>query len=123
MEIKINEADIQEHINKVSAEAVKAAFDSYDMKKAIGETIANQVTEGKIAEAITKALASLDLDDMGKAIAREIMRVTVKGTHAVLAETMTDVILKIRGIASFQPEYKAEKEKLFNRLFKGGERT
>lgn len=121
MEIKINEADIQEHINKVSAEAVKAAFDSYDMKKAIGETIANQVTEGKIAEAIAKALSSIDLDDMGKAIAREIMRVTVKGTHAVLAETMTEVMLKIRGIASYAPEYNAEKEKMFNRLFKGGE--
>jgi len=116
MEIKIDEAALQESINESATKAMRSALESFPIQQAIGNLISTTVSEGAIGEAIKAAMASIDSKLLVTLIAEELQYATMHAVVAIVEESVTDILAKLRNIGYYSPEDKAARLAILNDL-------
>ena len=105
MEIKIDEVQVQEALDKQATAGIKSAFEGYAVRSTIEKAIAESVIPSMITTAIEGAASTIDIAALTQHLAEEIARSVTKGVQMVIRETMINIILDIKKI----PEYDKEK--------------
>jgi|GEM_PF-4004235 len=104
MEIRIDEAMVQEAIDEQTTGAIKSALTGHKLQSAIGDMVEKALVPGVMAQAIESAISKIDLDSLSQSLADEIARSTTKVVQRVIQEALVGITLKIRGIAEFDHE-------------------
>lgn len=111
MEIRIDENVIQEALNDQATKGLANAFGNYGIRSAIQEVIANSVIPEIMATAVVDAASKIDTERLTQCVAEELTRAVIKGTQAIVRETMTTILLDIRKIPDYERD-KREKARL-----------
>ena len=117
MEIKINQEEIAESINKSIGQSIADALTSYDMQKSISHVISKEIAEGAIAEAIRIAASSVDVTVLSISLASEIQKATTKAVMILLQEALLTTVCTLRGIGDYSEVDKKARELLKAELF------
>lgn len=95
MNISIDSELIEKAINEKINAAISSALGGYEVQKAIGATITEDVASGLIAGALRDAIARLDTAHLTLRLAEEIQRAmtgaVVNLIHRGLAETLVNL--------------------------------
>lgn len=111
MEIKIDESVIQKALNDQATKGLANAFGNYDIQRAIQSTISESVIPEIMTTAVVNAASQIDVSKLSQSIAEELTKAVIKGTQAIIRETMVTILLDIRKIPSYDNE-KREKARL-----------
>lgn len=113
MEIKIDEKLMQQVMDEQTSKAMQSAFSDWEISRKIKETIIESVMPELLVRSVTEAASRIDVSSLTQAIADEMSRALVRSISHVVKETMINVIIKIKGIESYDTEkIKKEREKL-----------
>lgn len=105
MEINIDEKVLAEALDQQAVVGIKNAFESYQIKRVIEETIVKSVMPELITTAVCKAASLVDTERLTQCIAEEITRSVVKGVQGTIRTAMVNIMLDMRKI----PEYERDK--------------
>lgn len=108
MEIKIDEQQVQEAMNKQATLGIKNAFEGYGVRSTIETAIAESVIPAIITEAITQAAATIDTAKLQNILAQEIARSVTSGVQHIIRETMINIILDIKKVPSYDDKKRSE---------------
>lgn len=119
MEIKLDEEQLAVTINEQTMAAVKYALGGYEVKDAIAESLKKQAICGVINEAVAEAVKSMDHKAVVTALAVEIERQTTVAVVSMMRDALADTICRLRGIESYQNDYKARRAEVVLELKRG----
>ena len=87
---------LQAAMCKSFTEACSGALQSWNVRKQIEESAQTVLLQTSIDEAVTAALAQVDMNVITSAIAAEFSRIVVSLASNVLTESVVDVLARIR---------------------------
>ena len=108
MEIKIDELQVQEALDKQATAGIKNAFEGYAVRSVIEKAIAESIIPSIISSAIEQAASTIDIADLTQHLAAEIARSVTRGVQSIIRETMVSVILDIQKIPSYDEKKRSE---------------
>lgn len=118
MEINIDEKEMQNVLNEQAVEGVKAVFKSYSIKSVLEKTISDSVLPALITEAIVNSVSHIDMDKLSQKLAEEIAKATTSAVQAVVQESMIEILVKLKGVPSYEPEKLARaRAEIINTVF------
>lgn len=117
MEIKIDEKAVQEALDTQATAGIKHAFESHSIRQAIETAISETVIPTIMAKAIADAASSIDTAALTQHLAEEIARSVTKGVQLVVRSTMIEILLKLKGIESYDLERLARERAKLEREF------
>ena len=104
MNITLDETIIQDSLNGAASKAIAGAMGQYSVKNAIEKRVASAVLEGVLAEALENSISQIDLGALTTALAKELSRAVTAGAVSIIRESVTDTLLALRKIPSYEHE-------------------
>jgi hypothetical protein len=101
MEIKVDETLLQDTINDKIHLAIKSAIGDYSVKDAVAARITSEFAHGVIAEALDKAMQSINVTALTTSLANEIAKATTRAAVMVLTDGLVSTLLRIRNIPDY----------------------
>jgi len=108
MEIKIDELQVQEALDKQATASIKQAFEGYEIRSVMKDAIANSVIPALMTDAMVNAAAQIDVTKLAEKLAQEMTRAITKGVQAMVRDAMIEIIMRIKKI----PEYDDKKREV-----------
>jgi hypothetical protein len=107
MEIKIDELQVQEALDKQVTAGIKTAFEGYAVHSTIEKAISESVIPSIITIAMVQAASTIDINNLSQHLAQEIAKSVTRGVQGIIRETMIGIIMDIQKV----PQYDANKRR------------
>lgn len=116
MQFDISEDAVKAIVEKNLTQAVERAVQSYSVESTIKEQIANGLTDGHVAKAVYDACDSLDKGALGAAVAHAVGESIIRATTLIVAESLANTVLAMRGVQSYDKEFKEKRHAIVREL-------
>jgi hypothetical protein len=118
IEIKIDAAEVQRHVDAELGGIVAQAMKSYEVQKSLESAFAASATSGKLAAAISAAVELLDMDAMTSALAEQLARSYVAGAVHLLRSSVIKTMMDLEGLPTYDQAARTKRESELRAIFK-----
>ncbi len=118
MKLEIDHEILQREVDAAVADGVKSAFGEHDVRRVIREQVAEKVIGETLTKAMSQAVSQIDISSMAEVIATELMRSTVAAVHTTIVESVSDMVMNLRGLSTYGDEGRKARERVIAEIRK-----